>query len=117
MARGDDDDDDDEGAAAAAAHKSDRPIVQLAEQVARARQLIADDTRLEFIEADEEWCASPAAMFGCVHFRLTGAASNGKVHSSIHWSIHWSIGPFSRLRCIRVRVRVDTTFTYLYAAP
>jgi G3E family GTPase len=72
----DDDDDDDAPAAAAASPDGGGAAAaqqsrQLAEQVAAARQLIADDARLEFIEADEDWRASPAAVNGCVHFRLT----------------------------------------------
>ena len=51
--------------------------LQLAARLAAARQLIADDTRLELVEVSGDWCASPAAVTGCVHFRLTGAASNG----------------------------------------
>ena len=61
----------------AARSDSSCKLALLSEKMASARQLIADDMRLEYVETDDGWCATPAAARGCVHFRLTGAASNG----------------------------------------
>ena len=47
-----------------------------AARLRRATALVEADARLELAEATDEWCSRRAAAT-CVHFRLTGARSNG----------------------------------------
>jgi hypothetical protein len=47
-----------------------------AARLRRAIALVEADARLELAEATDEWCSRRAAAT-CVHFRLTGARSNG----------------------------------------
>ena len=47
-----------------------------AARLRRATALVEADARLEPAEATDEWCSRRAAAT-CVHFRLTGARSNG----------------------------------------
>ena len=50
--------------------------IDVAGALAAARELVGSDLRLEWVEANGEWC-HPLAAATCAHFRLTGAAANG----------------------------------------
>ena len=57
--------------------EADSTRAVIAERVARARRLVSEDPRLELVENLPEWCPTRRSSERCVHFRLTGAVSNG----------------------------------------
>lgn len=70
-------DDDEDADADEDADRDDSTRAVIAARVARARRLVSEDLRLELVENSPDWCLTRRSAKRCVHFRLTGAASNG----------------------------------------